>query len=302
MEIGHDVSHHHDAPVAVAISNMVHQHAMVLVGTGAVFGVHMTQYHHEEHKYQLVWKVGLPPHVAEVLDRQRRQSPGDCFVLCNDASDLFTIPEIGSRRRTTFRANIFQGLPPFDESDEAKPHFFPWSLDRVEPLVADFEATVERVVTFRPFAHHLTLPDPATYLMFGEGAEAHITHLQTAHLATGPTDPPAFGPDYDHVQSLAAAPDWLDPKLLEAGVVVTTPALRLRDPVTGQPSLPCAPPFAPGSSIDVFYRGMGPAFNVTAGECFLFGAGVSTSPSLQPCPPDQGLYISATPPDMLRTQ
>jgi hypothetical protein len=299
-EHGCDDGHHQHEAAAPAITNMPHQHAMVLVGEKAIFAVHMTQYHHEEHKYQLVWKVGLPPAVAETLARHRRQAPADCFVLSNDASDPFIVPEIASGRRPKFKANLFQGLPPFDERDEANPHFFPWSLDRVEPLCESFEAVVERVVTFRPFAHHLTLPDFATYLIFGQEGEAHLTSLQTAHLATGPFEVPAFGPDYDHVQSLQAAPAWLDPKLLEAGVVVTIPSVRLRDPVSELPRLPCSPPFASGSSIEVLYRGIGPTFNVVAGECFLFGAAVCTSPSLQPCSPEQGLYISPTPSGMVK--
>jgi hypothetical protein len=282
------------------ISNMPHQHALVLVGEDTVFGVHMTQYHHEEHKYQMILRLALPHAAAETLAAHRRTHPLDTFILCNDAADELTIPEIASGRTARFRANIFQGLPPFTQEDEERPHFFPWSLDRVEPIAGDFEVTVERVVLFRPFAHHLVLPDFATYYLFGRGAEAHMTHLQTARLATGPFEVPAFGPDYDHVLSLASAPDWIAPDLLEAGIVVSAPAVRMRDPSTGAPKLPCKDPFQRGAALELLYRGMGPLLGVVAGNTFLFGAGVCTSPSLMTCPEEDALVISPTPPNQLR--
>ncbi|MCL4798253.1 MAG: hypothetical protein KJ025_01620 [Burkholderiales bacterium] len=284
----------HESPYEV--SNMPHQHALTLVGRDTVFGVHMTQYHCEEHKYQLVLKLELPPEALSAYREQREAFPLDYFCLCNDERDLMTIPDLASGKRASFRANIFQGLPPFGPEDEQDPHFFPWALTRVEPIAGGFEARIARVVFHRAFAHHYELPEFATYLLFGEGGEAHMNNVQTARLASGPFEAAAFGPDYDHAMSLEAAPKWLHPTLLEAGIIVTTPSVRLRDPQTRLPTIPCKQPFPKGGTLDVLYRGIGPARQVTAGASYLFGTAVCNSPSLIPCSnPKEVLQISATP-------
>jgi hypothetical protein len=294
-QMQHDQMHMH---MQDRVHNMPHQHSLTLVGSKTIFCVHMTQYHHEEHKYQLVLKLELPAQALAAYQEQREAFPGDYFTLCNDPGDVLTIPDIASGRRPTFKANIFQGLPPFTEEDEKDPHFFPWALSRVKPIAGGFEARVARLVLYRVFAHHYELPAFATYLLFGEGAEAHMNNLQTAHLATGPFEAAAFGPDYDHVMSLRTAPDWLDPALLEAGVVVTTPSVRLRDAKTGAPQLPSKPPFAKGDEFDMLYRGIGPARQVTAGETYLFATAVCNSPSM--IPGEGAMYISPTPKRLLK--
>lgn len=282
------------------LSNHPHQHAFLVVGDKTLFAVHMTQYHHEEHKYQLVMKVVLPPAARTMLEKTKKKFPQDTFVLCNDDHDLFMVPDLPAGRKRTFRGNLFQGLPAFTEKDEADPHFFPWDKRRTTPLVPDIEVEVERIVTFRPFAHHLRQPDFATYLLWGEGDEAHMTNLQTARLASGPFEVPAFGPDYDHVMSLRGAPDWLDGPLLEAGIVVSVPSLRLHDARTGAPTIPIGVPFAAGEAVSVLYRGLPPERVVTAGNSVLAGTAVCNSPGLVDAPPDKALVMSATPKGLMK--
>lgn len=281
------------------IDNMPHQHALTLVGHETVFAVHMTQFHMEEHKYQLVFEASLPDWVEKKLDTARRQNPKDWFILSNAETDEFTIPDLAAGRKRTYRAKIFQGLPPFTDEDEKDPHFYPWSPDRVLPLIDDFEVKVERIVTFRPFAHNLQLPECATYLLFGKGSEAHLTNLQTGRLQSDAFDTCAFGPDYDHVMSLAQRPEGLADAQLEAGVVVTLPAVRLKDAHTGAQNIPGKWPFKPGDEMRLLYRGMLPEIAAIAGETFLFGTAVCCSPETlrndQVC-----LDVSPTPPSMLR--
>lgn len=283
------------------IGNEPHQHAMTIVGDETLFAVHMTQFYMEEHKYQLVFEVSLEPEVAEALRKARRQFPKDWFVLSNDASDLFTIPDLASGRTSSYRAQIFQGLPPFTEKDEESPHFYPWSPDRVDPLIDGVQARVERIVMFRPFAHHLTLPDFATYLIFGRGDEAHMTNLQTGYLSTGLFDALGFGPDYDHVMSLAEVPKEFSPAQLEAGVVATLPAVRLRDAATSRQCIPGAWPFKRGDQLLMRYRGILPEFTAVAGETYLFGTAVCSSAST--LRPDQvNLSVSPTPDRLLKVK
>lgn len=290
------MAHEHSKMPADFVSNHPHQHALMLIGNADVFAVHMTQYHHEEHKYQLVIKLNLPPEIKTALDEIRKMYPLDTFVLCNDdvESELFMIPDIPSGRRPKFRANIFQGLPAFTEEEAEEPHFFPWDKKRVKPVIADFEVGVERIVTYRPFAHHLKQPDYATYMLWGEGNEAHMTNLQTAALCSDKFEVPRFGPDYDHIMSLAEAPAWLDKPLLEAGILVSVPDLHLRDQKTGDSNIPTDVPFAAGNVISVLYRGMGPVRTVKAGPTFLAATAVCNSPGVIAEP---SLIISAAPKD-----
>ncbi|MCE5974939.1 hypothetical protein LZA78_15760 [Sinirhodobacter sp. WL0062] len=290
----------HCGPTTPFISNHPHQHAFLLVGDGAQFGVHMTQYHHEEHKYQLVMKVTLPAPALAKLATARARFPLDSFVLCNDDTDHFMVPELPARRRVTFKGNIFQGLPDLSDVDMEAPHFFPWDKARTIPLVADIEVTVERIVTFRPFAHHMIQPEFATYLLFGEGREAHMTNLQTARLATGPFEAPLFGPDYDNVMSLQQAPDWLDKPLLEAGVVVTVPSLRLNDPATGKHMVPNGVPFENGQKLSVLYRGMGESLPVTVKNTVLAATAVCNSDGLDLSPSSPSLIMSQTPKALMK--
>lgn len=301
---------HHEAPApsaasepqfASVVDNPPHLHAFSLVGDKHVFAIHMTQYHHEVHKYQIAYHVELPDVVLEEYRQVRRNNPGDFIVMCNHAQDPFIIPAIPAGEKPTFRANIFQGMPSFPPEFLDDPHFFPWDpIKVVRPISGDFTATVGRMVMFRPFAHHYQQPKIATYLLFGEGDEAHMTNLQTASLASGQFEPDAFGPDYDHQLTLKSAPKWLSPTLLKAGVVVTVPSVRLRSEA-GHPTIPCSSPFANGETIEVMYRGMGPARPVTVGHSVLCATGVSNSEAVMPCSEEESMNISPTPERFLIT-
>ena len=291
------------------VENEDHQHAFVLVGKHQLFGVHMTQYHCELHKYQVIIKLSLPDDVYTEFIALRDNFPHDTLILCNEknpppgtaASEVheFCIPDLGSARVTKFRANIFHGIRPLSpEEIAADHHFFPWARKYVRPAIADFEATVERVVLFRPLQHHRQLPDYATYLLFGDGdsGESHMTNLQTATLVTGPLEPQVFGPDFDSVMSLQQRPDWLEQDaILEAGIIVTAPKLRLLDADTGQPTIPPDPPFNPGESIELLYRGIGPARNAVAGPTYLHCTAVCNSPRFFAERPDYNSYLRDLP-------
>ncbi|CUH22575.1 hypothetical protein JSE7799_00598 [Jannaschia seosinensis] len=205
-----------------------------------------------------------------------------------------------SRRRPRLRANIFQGLPAFSPEEEQQPHFFPWDEARTIPLIENFEVEVERIVTFRPFAHHLKQPDCATYVLWGEGDEAHMTNLQTARQASGPFEVPAFSPDYDHVMTLKSAPNWLDAPLLEAGVPVSVPSIRLNDPETGRPTIPVGVPIEEGTKLTVLYRGVGDPRIVVAGRSPLAGTAVCNSEGMDASSEKDALVMSGTPEELMR--
>lgn len=275
---------------AAQVENMPMQHSFILVGEKQLFALHMTQYHTEVHKYQMIFKISLAEAVHQQYLALRAQNPKDTWVLCNAKSSPnakpdevreFIVPDIGGGLVTKFSASIFQGIPPFPHEDMAESDFFPWSKKYAKPAIEEIEVTVERVVTFRPFDHQAILPTYASYLLFGDSksGETHMTNLQTARLATRLLEPPAFGPDYDHIMSLQKRPDWLkQDAMLEAGIVITTPNVRLTDAASGQPVIPIDSPFSEGEEVEVLYRGMRPIRSLVAGPSYLFCTAVANSP------------------------
>ncbi len=119
-----------------------------------------------------------------------------------------------------------------------------------------------------------------------------MTNLQTARCLSGPFEPPVFGPDYDHVMSLSARPDWLpQDEMLEAGIVVTAPLVELVDSEGRFPNIPESVPFARGQEIELMYRGMGPPLKAIAGVSFLYSTAVCNSEDFfVPRPPHQSYY------------
>ena len=277
-----------------AVKNIPHQHAFLLVGDKTHFAVHQTQFHCELHKYQLIFKVTFNGKDDE-LRKLRKSYPDEAIFFCNgddEATQWFSIPEIGCGDKTELSGNIFVGLrrPP----PEPKPDFFPWSLDRAKPAIPDVTVTVERVVLFRPFVHHEQLPDFATFFVWGENGEAHITNKQIATMDTSPFERRSFGPDVDFLASLDGTVDWLESSILKAGAVVTIPDIRVRD-TGGAITIPKDPWVTKGEYYGALYRGVTPARPIKMGPVFMYCTAVINSmnriPNLPPTEHDiWGIY------------
>jgi hypothetical protein len=180
------------------------QHAFAMAGRKTLFLWHLTMLHMEEHEFELVLRASLTPEATEALEADRRLHPDETYFLGNVESDKLAVPELATGARTSFTASIWAGIP-------VKHHYRTWPWKDVEPIVADTPVAVERVVAFRHFDLQQNYPDSLTYLLFGAGDEAHMGHYQTRE------------PDFDEVVTLAVAPPWLPPQLLEAGVHVNFP-------------------------------------------------------------------------------
>lgn len=275
------------------VKNIPHQHAFVLVGDETLFAVHMAQFHCELHKYQLIFKLTLNGK-EDALRKLRKAYPNEALFFCNgdDTADWFSIPSIPAGNRDgskkELKGNIFVGMRPFPPPDKMPENFFPWKCDRATPAIADVCVTVERVVLFRPYAHHEELPDFATYFLWGEGGEAHITNKQVASLSSSAFETRSFGPDVDFVGSLATPKgdytpvDWLEDTLLSAGTIITVPSVRMRDPLTGDITIPPTPPLEQGESYGALYRGVTPARSITMGPTFMYCTAVINTPDRIP--------------------
>ncbi len=196
------------------IANPPDQHAFVMLGTKTLFLCHLTMFIMEEHRYQLVMRVSLPDYVYREYLHERKTHPVTTYFLGNSEQDLMSVPELQTGVRTGFIGDVFRGIPDPSPADNPEyPHYKEWPWKGVTPAISHIPVTIERIVYYRHFDFNLNYPNELTYVLFGRGDEAHLTHYQTKE------------PDFDHVISLAEAPDWLPSQQLEAGVHVNIPGM-----------------------------------------------------------------------------
>jgi hypothetical protein len=156
--------------------------------------------------------------------------------------------------------------------------------------MAEVDITLKRTVLFRPFSHGDFRPDHPSFVIWGKGQEYHMTNIQTAERATGATDAPAWGPDFDCVLSLNAKPDWVEASMLEAGIRASAADIDMYAPEDWPPG----PIWKQGQRVRMLYRGEGRAYSVEAGPTYLMGTSVSCSPETDPHK-GQSLYITEMP-------
>lgn len=280
------------------------QHAFVLVGEEQVFAVHMTQFHTEKHKYQMILHVELDEDALKEYRHQRKLFPDDTFILCNRIEDKCSVPQLGGGLVKKFTGAIYRGFRPPAE-DPPPEDWFPWN-DKDTLSVAGLgpiDVIVKRVVFFRPFSHIDPAPPYANYLMWGGASEllggpyeVHMTNFQTAGIISDRYSPPVYGLDVDHVFSLTERPEWVSDDMLTAGINVSVPAIPRYNPETGQTMVLPAPPWKEGDHVQVMYRGEQPARAIVAGKTFFWGSFVVNSEgSIDPESPEFSAMISPMP-------
>jgi hypothetical protein len=252
-----------DLPQVDPAELMSHPHAFVMVGQESLFACHMTSLWMLGHTYEIVLRLHVPYDVMRTYveatrtvptagEVERLFSPSTIFLTC--FPDPFPLPELLLGRRQ-FVGQMNRGFPR---------HFTGWPWSAEKPLKHRFPVEIERVVHFRHFDYSMEYPHRQRYLLFGERSEAHLYHSQTKEL------------DYDHVASLASAPDWLHPKRLRTGVfisVVDLPGGRT----------PCEDPFGARKAWGVQYQGTGPVRPLTVARSQWFFTAVTNRPGSPPC-------------------
>lgn len=196
-----------DASAPGVIHDGPEQHAFVMAGTKSVFLCHLTMLHMEAHMYEVVLSATLPDYALEAYQRDQAAHPDRTYFLGNVEEDLMSIPDLITRQRTRFVANIWTGIP-----DRPVSEGWPWAGHDDLILVRNVFVTIDRVVHFRRFDFNQNYPNTLGYIMFGAGQEAFLYHQQTRI------------PDFDSVVALDAAPTWLSPTLLSMGVPVNFPS------------------------------------------------------------------------------
>jgi len=213
----------------MGIDLMPDQHSFVMLGKKTLFLCHLTMFHMQEHMFQIVLRASLPDDAMQTFITDSADHPNETYFLGNSDQDLMTVPSLKTGERCSFIADIFRGIPKEKE-------YTHWPWRDVKALVASVRTTIDAVVYYRHFDFNLQYPEHPTYVIFGSGAEAHLTHYQVRE------------PDFDHILSLREAPDWLPGWALHSAVHLDFPELQ------GHPVF-CATPLENGRSYNVQYAG-----------------------------------------------
>lgn len=216
---------HHAATTdpAAAIRDMPNQHNMFILGETSIFVAHMPMFSKEDHRYQLILRVSLPDEVVQAIAASRAADPDAVPNLVNSASNKLILPDIGSGAITGFDVDVFA-----DYDGNAG--------DPSGPIASGVPLRVEQVVLFRHFDFDFAYPARSTYLVFGRGDEAHMAR----HIS--------HEPDFQHLLTLPAPPEWIDASQLAAGFHVNIHGIAGSD-------IPCANPLT-AAAYDVSFQGL----------------------------------------------
>ncbi|TDV39151.1 hypothetical protein C7405_101268 [Paraburkholderia caballeronis] len=216
-------------------------HGMFMLGTTTLYLCHMPMFGVEDHHYQMTLQVRLDPESMATYLMDKAQHPGAAYNLINLASDPFTLPQVACGLVWKYAATIYRD---YSNDGDGAPG---------TKIVGVATVFVDRVVVYRAFDHTIPRPANLTYVLFGDGKEAHLDHYIAAD------------PDFQHLLTLPAVPDWLDITQLRTGVLVSFP----------QPCTPIgtSPPIEAGTH-SVRFQGIANAVvPLTIGDTFWYSAG-----------------------------
>jgi hypothetical protein len=239
-------------------------HGMFMFGTDAVFLSHMPMFGNPNHRYQVVLRVSLPPDAMQSYRQQQAANPKLVRNLINSDDDPFVLPELQSRKRTQFKADLY----PDYTNDRG-------GATVGDPYLSEVVVQVEQVVHFHRFDPTQPRPTHLRYLLFGTAGQAHLSHYM------------AQDPDFQHIVTLAMVPAKLTPDQLGASVLIDIPD-------KSSTPIPCTAPLSPGTSVSVVAADQSaPAFNLdlTGADMVWFSTGNAlnaTDPCSQVTPTPDG--------------
>jgi hypothetical protein len=172
-------------------------HGFFMMGTGTLFLSHMPMFTMENHMYQVILRASFAPEAMAAYVAAKKTSPTTVFNLINVEDDAFTLPDVQNGTKTSFTATIYNG---YSSDGNAGP-----------VLLDNVPTTIDRIVHFRHFDASFSHPTVLTYILFGAGDEAFISHYISVD------------PDFQHIVELASPPDWLPASQIQAGVNVNFP-------------------------------------------------------------------------------
>ncbi len=233
------------------IADTPNTHGMFMLGTTTLFLCHMPMFGKEDHFYQLTLQASLDSASMTTYVKDRAQNPKAAYNLINLDSNPFTLPDLVTDRIRSYQATIFRG---YSNDGGGTPG---------PTIVNSATVTVDRIVYFRPFNQNIPRPASLTYVLFGDGREAHLDHYIAAD------------PDFQHLLTLPTVPAWLPETQLRSGVSITF----------AQSSTPigCAPPIKAGA-YSVLFQGIATApVSIQVGDTFWYSTGNMLNVT-DPCP------------------
>lgn len=200
------------------------KHGMFMLGTTTLYLCHMPMFHHQDHRYQLTLQAHLDAASMAAYLEDKARNTGVAYNLINLESDPFILPDVANGGVTSFPAQVFRG---YSNADGGTPG---------PQILANATVFIDRVVVFRGLDDDIPRPDHLTYVLFGDGEEAHLDHYI------------AREPDFQHLLTLVEVPGWLSVSQLRAGVEVS---------IIGLASTPigCQNPL-PNDVYDVMFQGL----------------------------------------------
>lgn len=172
-------------------------HGMFMLGTSTLYLCHMPMFIKEDHYYQVTLQARLDPASMEVYLADKAKHPGEAYNLTNPDSDPFILPDVANGTITSYPALVYRG---YSNQGGGTPG---------TQILDNATVFVDRVIRYRPFNQDITRPEHLTYVLFGDGKEAHLDHYI------------ARDPDFQHLLTLPEVPTWLSTSQLRAGVEVS---------------------------------------------------------------------------------
>jgi hypothetical protein len=185
---------HQNTPVQ--IMDTPNSHGMFMLGTSTLYLCHMPMFGKEDHRYQVTLQAHLDPTSWSTFLADKQQHLDQAYNLINEDSDLFILPDVANGTVTSFVADVFRG---YSNSGGGTPG---------PQIITAATVTIDRVVRFRALDQDIPRPSHLTYVLFGDGNQAHLDHYI------------ADDPDFQHLLTLASVPNWLSVSQLRAGVDV----------------------------------------------------------------------------------
>lgn len=162
-----------DAPSSSVQADAPSTHGMLVVGNGPVYLSHLPMFH-KPHDYQVLLEVDFVKAGADPVGHyaQDRHQTGEKVYTV--VPELFSLPELFSGQRTSFKATLFRG------------HFERGG----SPIIEGVTVKVKRVIMAQKFAPNPVPLPSLKYFLFGNEAELFAAHVVNKK------------PDFDHVESV----------------------------------------------------------------------------------------------------
>ncbi|ANZ41604.1 hypothetical protein BBK82_42305 [Lentzea guizhouensis] len=165
-------------------------HGFVLMGEQVVHGGHLAMFTMAAHRYQVVATFGFGAEAKKTYVEARKAARTATFVVVNQEKLL--LPKMLADRR--FTGTILKVVGN--------------DLHNAVPIVSDTPVEITSVLYDRQFQDSGDYPPKPSYLLFGDGSQAHATHYMTKK------------PDYQLLVAVSVSDSELTAAELAAGVLV----------------------------------------------------------------------------------